>query len=98
MSFVTGIHPVEDASHLYELMPLGNWEVLGKMLGVSDGAISLIRNEQIEAATRMTRCLDAYFREGNACWERVVQVVAGYPFNNKILAGQLARRYGVHRQ
>ena len=79
-------------------MPLGNWEVLGGMLGVSDGTITLIRNEQIEAANKMMRCLKAYFREGNACWEKVVQVVAGPPFNDKILAGQLARRYGVHWQ
>ena len=41
------------------------------------------------------RCLEAYFNLGNTCWEKVVQVVADYPFCNIWLAKTIADENGI---
>ena len=52
-------------------------------------------NEKLENTAKKQRCLAAYVDQGNACWEKVIKVVAGYPFYKKKLAMQIADNYGV---
>ena len=49
----------------------------------------------LENSAKKQKCLAAYFDQGKACWERVIEVVAGYPFYKKKLAKQIAKKYGV---
>ena len=49
----------------------------------------------LENTAKKQRCLAAYVDQGNACWDKVVEVVAGYPFYKKKLAKQIADKYGV---
>ena len=52
-------------------------------------------NENLENDARKQKCLSAYIDQGKACWERVIEVVAGYPFYKKNLASKIAEKYGV---
>ena len=49
----------------------------------------------LEDTAKKLRCLAAYFDQENACWEKVVEVVAGDPFYKTKLAKQIAEKYGV---
>ena len=55
-------------------------------------------HEHLENAAKKQRCLAAYVDQENACWDKVVEVVAGYPFFKKKLAKQIADKYDVSWQ
>ena len=74
---------------------IGDWKSLCECLEVPEEVINKIfhSNEQVER--KKSECLEAYFDSGKACWEKVVKVVADYPFHNKRLANEIASTYGA---
>ena len=80
------------------LADIGNWQSLCIYLGVPEAVLSDLVNEDLENNDRREKCLAAYFDQGEACWEKVIEVVAGHPFYNKKLATQIAQKYGVSWQ
>ena len=62
---------------------------------VPEATLDGLVHAQLENTAKKQRCLAAYFDQGKACWERVIEVVAGYPFYKKKLAMQIANKYGV---
>ena len=81
-----------------ELGDIGNWEALCAHLEVPEALLTELVHENLENTAKKQRCLAAYVDQGNACWEKVIQVVAGYPFYKKKLATQVAKQYGIERQ
>ena len=81
-----------------ELGDIGNWEALCAYLEVPEAVLTELVHEQLENTAKKQRCLAAYIDQGNACWEKVIEVVAGYPFYKKRLATQVAKKYGIERQ
>ena len=90
-------HRVESSLDLFdELESIANWEMLCFKLGVSDGKMDSIKNTyHSDITNKKKECLDAFYKLGDVCWEQVVEVVSGYPFENKRLAGKIADRRGI---
>ena len=63
-----------------------------------EAKIDELVHEHLENAAKKQRCLAAYVDQGNACWEEVIKVVAGYPFYKKLLAEQIAAKHCVAEQ
>ena len=61
-----------------------------------EAALSNLVHEDLENNARKGKCLAAYIDQGKACWEKVIEVVAGYPFYKKKLATQIAQKFGVN--
>ena len=78
-----------------ELADIGNWEALCTHLEVPEATLDGLVYAQLENTAKKQRCLAAYFDQGKACWEKVIEVVAGYPFYRKNLAKQIAEKYRV---
>ena len=78
------------------LADIGNWQSLCAHLEVPEAVLSNLVNKDLENNDRREKCLAAYFDQGEACWEKVIKVVAGYPFYKKKLAIQIAEKYGVN--
>jgi len=94
--FFTDCHPIASKEDLFtELADIGNWHSLCTHLKVPEAVINGLENENLENVARKQKCLSAYIDQGNACWEKVIEVVAGYPFYKKNLASQIAEKYGV---
>jgi len=94
VTFVADCHWITKKPDLYtELADIGNWEALCSHLGVPEAKINELIHEQLENTARKQRCLAAYVDQGNACWEKVIEVVAGYPFYMNLLAAQIAKKY-----
>ena len=52
-------------------------------LGVHKAVLSGLRNIiDTDSTLKRSRCLKAYLNMGSVCWEKVVKVVADYPFYN----------------
>ena len=98
LSFVidNNCHPIARKQDLFkELADIGNWEALCTNLEVPEATLDGLVHAHLENTAKKQRCLAAYFDQGNACWEKVIEVVASYPFYKKKLAKQIAKRYGV---
>ena len=98
LTFVTdkNCHQITRKQDLYtELAEIGNWEALCTHLEVPEATLDGLVHAHLENTAKKQRCLAAYFDQGNACWDKVVEVVAGYPFFKKKLAKQIADKYGV---
>ena len=78
-----------------ELAEIGDWQSLCTNLEVPEAVISNLENEHLKNNAKKQNCLSAYFDQGNACWEKVIKVVADHPFYNKRLATQIAKKYNV---
>ena len=74
---------------------IGNWETLCENLGVPKAVINELRSSSMENGKKKSRCLEAYIDTDEACWEKVVEVVADYPFYNRKLARQIANKQNV---
>ena len=99
LTFITGCHRITKKSDIYaELADIGNWEALCSYLGVPEAKIDELVHEHLENTVKKQRCLAAYVDQGNACWEEVIKVVAGYPFYKKLLAEQIAAKHCVAEQ
>ena len=95
----TNCHRIACKQDLYTMLAdIGNWQSLCIYLGVPEAVLSDLVNEDLENNDRREKCLAAYFDQGEACWEKVIEVVAGHPFYNKKLATQIAQKYGVSWQ
>ena len=90
-------HRIESSLDLFEeVTPIGNWEMLCFLLGVSEGKMESIKHiYHGDIANKKKECLDAFCKRSGACWEKVVKVVSSSPFDNKRLAKQIADRHGV---
>ena len=75
---------------------IGEWESLCENLGAPKAVINELRSSSMENGKKKSRCLEAYVDTGEACWEKVVEVVADYPFYNGRLAREIAGKHGVH--
>ena len=70
---------------------IDDWETLCENLGVEKAVINKLRNMiDTDSTMKKSRCLEAYLDTGKACWEKVVKVLADYPFNNARLANNIA--------
>lgn len=90
-------HRIESSLDLFEeLEDIADWEMLCYKLRVSVGKIGSIKHTyHPDIAHKKKECLDAFYKQGGGCWEDVVIVVSGYPFENKRLAKEIADRHGV---
>ena len=77
---------------------IGDWDSLCENLGVEKAVINELRSSSMENGKKKSRCLEAYLNTDKACWERVVEVVADYPFYNKRLARQIADNHYSSRK
>ena len=94
--FITDCHPIASKQDLFTVLAdIGNWEALCTHLKVPEAVINGLENENLENNARKQRCLSAYFDQGKACWEKVIEVITGYPFYKKKLASQITEKYGV---
>ena len=75
---------------------IGQWEALCGHLGTPEAVLSELRHSQMETREKKSRCLEAYYNTGKACWERVVKVVAEFPIQIKKIAEQIAHDHGIH--
>ena len=92
-------HRIARKQDLYkELAEIGNWEVLCSSLEVPEEIIDRLVRTQSENTAKKQNCLAAYFDQGNACWEKVIEVVSDYPFYNIRLAADIDEKYGVSKQ
>lgn len=100
VSFILAAVGCTSISELQELENLvaeiGNWEPLCGNLGVDRATLSDLRHmTNTENTEKKRRCLEAYINTGKACWEKVVEVVADYPFSNARIAKQIKAHYDV---
>ena len=101
LSFFTenNCHHIASKQDLFlELAEIGNWQSLCSYLKVPEAVINNLENEHLKNNAGKQRCLSVYFDQGKACWEKVIQVIAGDPFYKEKLASQIAKKYGVNRQ
>ena len=49
----------------------------------------------MENEEKKRRCLQAFYKQGDVCWESVVKVVMDNPFYDRKLAKTIAEKYGV---
>ena len=78
------------------LADIGNWKSLCTNLEVPEAILSNLVHENLDNNAKKEKCLAAYIDQGNACWEKVIEVVAHNPFYNKRLATQIAQKYCVN--
>jgi len=71
------------------------WEALCENLGVEAAILNNLRFAQMEDEKKKRECLQAFYNQGDVCWESVVKVVMDDPFYNRVLAKRIAERYGV---
>ena len=89
-------HCIACKQDLYRMLAdIGNWQSLCTNLEVPEAILSNLVHEDLENNARKEKCLATYFDRGEACWEKVIEVVAGYPFYNKKLVTRIAQKYGV---
>ena len=95
--FFTDCHQIARKQDLNtELAEIGDWRSLCTNLEVPEAVINDLEHEHLKNINaKKQNCLSAYFDQGNACWEKVIEVVADHPFHNKRLAKQIAKKYGV---
>ena len=97
--FFTDCHQIARKQDLYtELAEIGNWQSLCTNLEVPEATINNLENELLKNNAKKQNCLSVYFDQGKACWEKVIQVIAGDPFYKEKLASQIAKKYGVNQQ
>ena len=97
--FSTDCHQMTRKQDLYtELAEIGDWQSLCTNLEVPEAVINNLENEPLKNNVKKQKCLSAYFDQGKACWEKVIEVVAGDPFHKKNLATRIAEKYGVNWQ
>ena len=51
--------------------------------------------KSIDINKKKKECLDIFADSDNACWEKVIKVVAHYPFENVRLATQIAKKHNI---
>ena len=76
---------------------MGDWYGLCLGLEISDSISQPLRHSSKDVTDKKRVCLDAFYDlgEGEACWERVVRVVTGYPIHKRGLAKKLAKKFGI---
>ena len=72
---------------------IGDWETLCENLGVPKSVINGLRYSNKQTTRKKSDCLEAYLDTDEACWEKVVTVVAEHPFNNRRLAKRITDTY-----
>ena len=93
-SINTNCHRIENKLELdKELEYVTDWKLLCTYLGVSEPKIGTIEDMDMSAANKRIACLGAFVNMDITCWERVVQVLSNYPFENKRLAKQIEERH-----
>ena len=74
---------------------IGDWQALCTNLGVDDGVLETLVHSTTTVYTKKADCLRAYFNDGKANWADVVKAVTMHPINNKRVAKQIAKTYGL---
>jgi len=89
-------HQIQSKQDLYKsLAEIGRWEALCENLGVKAAILNNLRFAQMEDEEKKRRCLQAFYKQGDVCWESVVEVVMDHPFYDRDLAKRIAKKYGV---
>ena len=65
-------------------------------LGVAQGKIDALIHSPDVVHIKKLECLQAYYDQGEAKWSDVVKAVESYPINNKRVANNIAKAYGVN--
>ena len=74
---------------------IGNWRGLCTNLRVDEGIMDRLINSADHDEAKKLECLTAYWNGGKATWTEVIQAVAMTPINNKRIANDIAKKYGV---
>ena len=74
---------------------IGDWRGLCLNLKVDEATMNIIAYSSDGVHMKKTECLKAYFDANVAKWSEVVNAVASHPINNKRIAKNIARAYGV---
>ena len=72
---------------------IGDWESLCENLGVPKAVLNELRSSSMQDGKKKSRCLEAYIDTDEACWEKVVEVVAEFPFHKRKLAREIADKH-----
>ena len=64
---------------------------------MDDTVTQSLRRSEVSERVKKRDCLDAFYDlgEDEACWERVVKALAGPLIDNRRLAKDIAKEYGV---
>ena len=81
-----------------EVAEIGDWETLCEYLGVHRAVLNGLRYSSMQNRRKKSECLAAYIDSGQACWEHIVEVVAGYPFYNKRLTRKIADLHAIEEE
>ena len=75
----------------------GDWYYLCLSLNLDDSITQPLYNSDVSERVKKRECLDAFYDlgEGEACWETVVRALAGPLINNRRLAKDIAKKYGI---
>ena len=74
---------------------IGNCRALCTNLGVDDGVMETLVHSTATEDTKKADCLRAYFNGGKANWADVIEAVTMHPINNRRVANQIAKTYGL---
>ncbi len=75
------------------LQDIGDWDSLCTNLEVNKGRMAELRDSTQKGHLKKKECLTTYFDSGDAKWNDVVKVVAGFPFYKKVLACKIAETF-----
>ena len=92
----TGKHLITSFKELVKAVAdIGNWEALCTNLEVDQGTISELIYSPEQVSSKKLRCLQAYFDNGEADWEDVIQAVYDPPIRNGRVAKKIAQTQGI---
>lgn len=92
----TAIGSVKELDHA--LKEIGNWQALCTNLGVSISTMNALNYKTHSVPAKKTACLTAFYNHDvedgtEVNWEAVVKAVEDYPFQNKRLAKEIAKKH-----
>ena len=92
----TGKHLIRSMKELVKsVADIGNWEALCTNLEVDHGTMSELIYSTEQVSSKKLRCLQAYFDNGEASWEDVIQAVFDPPIRNRRVAKKIAQTQGI---
>ena len=90
-------HPIKTKQELeIAVAEIGQWEALCGHLGAPEAVLSELRDSEMGTRKKKSRCLEAYYNTGKACWEQVVKVVAEFPIQKKKISEQIAHAHDIN--
>lgn len=90
------LHPIYSFKELNKAVSeIGNWYGLCSNLDVERGLLSELQHSNEHISIKKTQCLEAYYDQGEATWERLITAINDYPIRNRRVAKELADKHGI---